>query len=117
MWFVNFFYWNVKFFINITHTGPNQLGKPLFKPDKPLKESQWKRLEQLRNDLDDEYDLRRQMLITRLDVTIQSFQVLYKVYCMKHHITVPFPFEISGRTKIKAKRIKSPLVILPIENI
>lgn len=55
--------------------GPNQLGSPLFTPTKPLQEKQWKRLEQLRNDLDAEYDIRRQMLITRLDVTIQSFQV------------------------------------------
>lgn len=55
------------------------MGQPLFNPVKPLKDKQWKRLEQLRNDLDAEYDLRRQMLITRLDVTIQSFQVSVKV--------------------------------------
>lgn len=31
-------------------------------------------MEKLQKDLDAEYDLRRKMLITRLDVTIQSFQ-------------------------------------------
>lgn len=51
---------------------------PLFNPDKELKDKQWKRLEELRKDLDIEYDIRRQMLITRLDVTIQSFQVKSK---------------------------------------
>lgn len=56
-------------------TGPAQLGNPLFNPDKPLLEKQWNRLEDVRKDLDNEYDIRRQMLITRLDVTIQSFQV------------------------------------------
>ncbi|KAJ6626126.1 Protein FAM98A [Pseudolycoriella hygida] len=55
-------------------SGQNQLGTPLFNPDKPLKDTQWKRLEQLQKELDAEYDIRRQMLITRLDVTIQSFQ-------------------------------------------
>lgn len=60
---------------SIIHLGPSHLGQPLFNPDKPLKAKQWERLELLRNELDNEYDLRRQMLITRLDVTIQSFQV------------------------------------------
>lgn len=31
-------------------------------------------MEKVQNDLDTEYDLRREMLMTRLDVTIQSFQ-------------------------------------------
>lgn len=35
---------------------------------------EWIKLEKLQNDLDTEYDLRRKMLMTRLDVTIQSFQ-------------------------------------------
>lgn len=35
---------------------------------------EWRKLEKLQNELDVEYDLRRDMLLTRLDVTIQSFQ-------------------------------------------
>lgn len=74
----------------LIYQGPTQLGKPLFNPDKPLKESQWKRLEQLRKDLDAEYDIRRQMLITRLDCTIQSFQV-YKNTKPYHNIIIISP--------------------------
>lgn len=43
-------------------------------PNKTLSFEEWSRLEKLQNELDAEYDLRREMLITRLDVTIQSFQ-------------------------------------------
>lgn len=49
-------------------------GKPLFAPNKQLTFEEWKKLDQLQKDLDSEYNLRREMLITRLDVTIQSFQ-------------------------------------------
>lgn len=51
-----------------------QWGKPMFAPNKSLTFEEWKKLEQLQKELDAEYSLRREMLITRLDVTIQSFQ-------------------------------------------
>lgn len=51
-----------------------ELGKPLFAPSKQLTCEQWNKLEKLQKEIDTEYDLRRQVLITRLDVTIQSFQ-------------------------------------------
>lgn len=50
------------------------LGKPLFAPSKQLTFEQWNKLEKLQHELDTEYNLRREMLITRLDVTVQSFQ-------------------------------------------
>lgn len=50
------------------------IGQPLFKPERPLTADQWKKLQLLQHELDIEYDLRREMLITRLDVTVQSFQ-------------------------------------------
>lgn len=50
------------------------LGNALFEPCKTLTFEEWKKLEKLQNELDSEYDLRREMLMTRLDVTIQSFQ-------------------------------------------
>lgn len=53
----------------------NLIGNPLFKPCRSLNVEQWKKLQTLQNELDGEYDLRREMLITRLDVTVQSFQV------------------------------------------
>lgn len=49
-------------------------GKPLFVPSKALTSEKWVQLEKSRQELDREYDLRREMLVTRLDVTVQSFQ-------------------------------------------
>lgn len=49
-------------------------GNALFIPSKSLNFEEWKKIEKLQSDLDTEYDLRREMLLTRLDVTIQSFQ-------------------------------------------
>ncbi|XP_031638120.1 protein FAM98A isoform X2 [Contarinia nasturtii] len=48
--------------------------KSLYMPSRQLSIEEWKKLEKLQNELDIEYDLRREMLMTRLDVTIQSFQ-------------------------------------------
>lgn len=52
----------------------NIWGKALYVPSKALSFEDWQKLEKLQSDLQCEYDLRRDMLITRLDVTIQSFQ-------------------------------------------
>lgn len=43
-------------------------------PNRSLTYEEWTKLEKLQKDLDSEYDLRRKMLMTRLEVTIQSFQ-------------------------------------------
>ncbi|XP_058129181.1 protein FAM98B [Anopheles ziemanni] len=58
----------------IRKAGENRLSKPLFNPKQRLTAEQWAKLERMQKDLDDEYDLRRKMLLTRLDVTIQSFK-------------------------------------------
>ncbi|XP_035903613.1 protein FAM98A-like [Anopheles stephensi] len=58
----------------IRKAGENRLSKPLFNPKERLTVEQWAKLEKLQKDLDNEYDLRRKMLLTRLDVTIQSFK-------------------------------------------
>lgn len=50
------------------------LSEPLLKSDKELSAAQWKKLEEIQKSLDDEYNLRRQVLLTRLEVTVQSFQ-------------------------------------------
>lgn len=47
--------------------------RALFNPTKQLTKEQWSKLAKLQQELDAEYDLRRDMLITRLDVTVQSF--------------------------------------------
>lgn len=51
-----------------------RLGMPLFQPSKALTTEQWSKIEQIQKDLDEEYNLRRKMLVTRMDVTIQSFK-------------------------------------------
>uniref|UniRef100_A0A4Y0BQV3 Protein FAM98A n=1 Tax=Anopheles funestus TaxID=62324 RepID=A0A4Y0BQV3_ANOFN len=58
----------------IRKAGENRLSKPLFNPKERLTAEQWSKLDKLQKDLDNEYDLRRKMLLTRLDVTIQSFK-------------------------------------------
>ncbi|XP_053687363.1 protein FAM98A-like [Sabethes cyaneus] len=58
----------------IKTAGEKRLSSPLFAPKKKLTMEQWNKLDKLQKDLDTEYDLRRKMLLTRLDVTIQSFK-------------------------------------------
>ncbi|XP_014249690.1 protein FAM98A-like [Cimex lectularius] len=48
------------------------ISDPLFTGQ--LSEKQWKSLEKIQQELQQEYAIRRQMLLKRLDVTIQSFQ-------------------------------------------
>ncbi|XP_058465977.1 protein FAM98A-like [Malaya genurostris] len=65
---------NIRLDDTIRVAGEKRLSSPLFAPKKNLTIEQWNKLEQLQKDLDTEYDLRRKMLLTRLDVTIQSFR-------------------------------------------
>ncbi|XP_013105998.1 protein FAM98B [Stomoxys calcitrans] len=53
---------------------PGVVSDPLFRNTQALTNEQWAQLEQIHGELDQEYNLRRQMLLTRLEVTIQSFQ-------------------------------------------
>lgn len=65
---------NVHLDDTIRIAGEKRLSTPLFTPKKKLTMEQWNKLDSLQKDLDGEYDLRRKMLLTRLDVTIQSFK-------------------------------------------
>ncbi|KAK6636213.1 hypothetical protein RUM43_009871 [Polyplax serrata] len=51
---------------------PELLGNPLFTGN--LSDKQWQTLQDVQSELQNEYRLRRELLIKRLDVTIQSFQ-------------------------------------------
>ncbi|GFG39813.1 hypothetical protein Cfor_10588 [Coptotermes formosanus] len=55
---------------------PELVGNPLFVG--VLSDKQWHQLSELQKELQDEYHMRREMLIKRLDVTIQSFQANMK---------------------------------------
>ncbi|EEC02016.1 conserved hypothetical protein [Ixodes scapularis] len=52
--------------------GPDTLGKPLFQGG--LTEKQWFALAKLQAQMQEEYRIRRETLIKRLDVTVQSFK-------------------------------------------
>ncbi|CAH2098757.1 unnamed protein product [Euphydryas editha] len=56
----------------IQKEGEQLVGKPLY--NKALTEKDWKELETVFSDMFEEYRLRRDMLITRLECTIQSFE-------------------------------------------
>ncbi|XP_020909413.1 protein FAM98B [Exaiptasia diaphana] len=64
------------------------LGNPLLQ--KRLGESQWNKVEQINNQLNSEYSLRRQMLLKRLDVTIQSFGWSDQAKAKKDEMTTVF---------------------------
>lgn len=65
---------NVRLDDTLRIAGEKRLSCALFSPSKKLTMEQWNKLDKLHRDLDAEYDLRRKMLLTRLDVTIQSFK-------------------------------------------
>lgn len=54
--------------------GPNRLGKPFFNPKTTVTKEQWDKLNNIHEEMDNEYDLRRNMLLTRLDCTVQAFR-------------------------------------------
>lgn len=53
--------------------GPELCGNPIFKHT--LSDKEWDKLQDVQNSLHEDYKIRREMLLTRLDCTIQSFQV------------------------------------------
>ena len=55
---------------------PKLKDKPIFVGE--LSEKQWAQIEQLNQQFQEEYVLRREMLLKRLDVTVQSFHVRSK---------------------------------------
>ncbi|KAK0095367.1 hypothetical protein PV326_008562 [Microctonus aethiopoides] len=55
----------------VSSASPDLLGKPLVIGE--LSPAQWEKLDQLQNDMMEEYKIRREMLLKRLDVTVQSF--------------------------------------------
>jgi len=59
---------------SLKQVNPQVLSEPLLKLKKPLTDGQWRVLESLHRDLEAEYNLRRQMMTTRLEATVQSFQ-------------------------------------------
>lgn len=57
----------------LDRVGRSRIGKPLLSADKQWSDKQWMDLEKRHAELDKEYDLRREMLLTRLECTVQAF--------------------------------------------
>nr|XP_034837749.1 protein FAM98A [Maniola hyperantus] len=68
----------------ITKEGEQLVGKPLY--NKALSEKDWKNLETAFTEMFEEYRLRRETLITRLECTIQSFEWSDRLKLKKDHI-------------------------------
>lgn len=64
---------------------PAILSEPLLKAT--LTDEQWKSLQSLQHDLDQEYNLRREVLLQRLEVTIQSFMWSQNMRKLEKNIT------------------------------
>ena len=56
----------------LTTLPKSHLGKPLF--NAMLSEDQWKKLMEINQLLCEDFQMRRELLLTRLDVTVQSFK-------------------------------------------
>lgn len=59
--------------LEVLKTVPFHLDKPLI--DGELSTKQWKQLGELQEEMHKEYAIRRDMLLKRLDVTVESFLV------------------------------------------
>ena len=76
-----------------TFFGHLHCGNVFFIPDAKMSESQWVDLAEIAQKLEAEYALRRTMLITRLNATLQSFawsekmvmQYFFFLFCLQLH--------------------------------
>ncbi|XP_037812631.1 LOW QUALITY PROTEIN: protein FAM98B [Lucilia sericata] len=80
---------------------PGVVSEPLLKTNKPLTDAQWKKLQEIYEDLDKEYNLRRQVLLTRLEVTVQSFQWSDKMRSRENEIVERFQKKLKDMEHLK----------------
>ncbi|XP_047499847.1 protein FAM98A-like [Penaeus chinensis] len=67
---------------------PSLIGKPLF--NGTLSDKQWALLDEMQKEMQSEYQMRREMLIKRLDVTVQSFQWSHKAKMRENDLVKAF---------------------------
>ncbi|KAM7360739.1 protein FAM98B isoform 2-T2 [Cochliomyia hominivorax] len=80
---------------------PGVVSEPLLKTNKPLTDAQWQKLQEICDDLDKEYNLRRQVLLTRLEVTVQSFQWSDKMKTRENEIVERFQKKLKDMDYLK----------------
>lgn len=56
----------------LKNLSPNYLGRPLLRTN--MSENQWNQIHRINQILFDDYKTRRELLLKRLDVTVQSFK-------------------------------------------
>ncbi|XP_005175089.3 protein FAM98B [Musca domestica] len=91
---------------------PGVVNEPLFRNTKSLSDKQWEQLEDIHRDLDEEYNLRRQMLLTRLDVTIQSFMWSDKMKSREKEIDEKFQKKLLELERYKYGGMETDIVAL-----
>lgn len=70
----------------LAKVGRDRIGKPLLNSSQVWDGKQWADLEKRHAELDQEYDLRREMLLTRLDCTVQAFNWSERMKHRQSHI-------------------------------
>lgn len=85
----------------IRQVKPGILCEPLLRVQQPITDAQWKKLDEIHSDLDAEYNLRRQVLLTRLEVTIQSFQWSEKMRSRENEIVSRFQKKLQELEELK----------------
>lgn len=70
----------------LSKAGRARIGKPLLDPNQSWDPKHWNDLEKRHAELDQEYDLRREMLLTRLDCTVQAFNWSERMKPKQSHI-------------------------------
>lgn len=97
---------------SLQNAGHDLIGQPLLKPTLPLTPVQWTKLQSHQFELETEYDLRREMMLIRLDVDVQKLKVCVLFFnsarasCNCLHIS-------SFLTRLKAEYLKFPNNTLP----
>ncbi|KAH8295078.1 hypothetical protein KR018_006875 [Drosophila ironensis] len=88
------------------------VSEPLLNLKKPLSDAQWRLLESLHRDLEAEYNLRRQMMTTRLEATVQSFQWSESMRQRENEIVDRFQRQLKELERFKLGGEQTNLVAL-----
>lgn len=88
------------------------ISEPLMHSNKPLTDAQWRVLEAMHKDLDSEYNLRRQMMLTRLEATVQSFQWSESMKKRQNEIADRFQMKLKEFEKLKYGGVDTNIVAL-----
>ncbi|CAD6999406.1 protein FAM98A [Ceratitis capitata] len=91
---------------------PGVLSEPLLRLEKPLTDGQWKKLDAIYADLDAEYNMRRQMLLARLEVTIQSFQWSDKMRSKENEIASRYEKKMQELESLRYSKEDTTIVAL-----